>query len=63
MANKSAADAVFDAVEKAATDAIGDFKRLGISIEYDKRGKHPSMTIRVIPAVKIKRSDAKGEPA
>lgn len=61
MSRLSATDSIFLAAEKAAQSEIDKHKRLGLSIEYDKRGKHPSMTIRVMPSVKIKRNKARGE--
>jgi len=55
MANRSAADTVFTEAERAATAAIEGFPRMGLSVEIDKRGKHPSMVIRIIPAIKVKK--------
>lgn len=58
---KSVADNVFSAAETAAQDEIAKYPKNGLSIEIDKRGAHPSMTIRVLPAVKLKKINAKGE--
>jgi hypothetical protein len=62
MPKISQTDQVFAALDNAAHAAIEKFPQLGLSIEYDKRGKHPSMTIRVMPAVKLKKHPAKGVP-
>lgn len=54
MPTLSAADKVFRAASQAAEAEIANHPKIGLSIEIDKRGKHPSMTIRVMPAVKVK---------
>ncbi len=50
---RSQIDLVFAKIEKAAMEEILLYPKLGLSIEYDKRGKHPAMMIRVLPAIKI----------
>ncbi len=62
MAKPSQPDQVFRKVTIAAEEAIKEFPRLGLSIEFDKRGKHPAMMIRVMPAIKIMDKSNRAKP-
>lgn len=61
MPTKSVADQIFQAAAESAEKKISEFPKVGLSIEYDKRGKYPTMVIRVMPSVKIKTQTARGE--
>ena len=61
MPAKSVADQIFQVAEEAAEKKISEFPKVGLSIEYDKRGKYPTMMIRVMPSVKIKTHKTRGD--
>ncbi len=58
----TSSEQVFRASTKAAEEVIAQFPKLGLSIEYDKRGKHPAMTIRILPAIRVISSEQNKNP-